>query len=149
MKRPKLLPPIYFLVSLGLIAAIHYWLPIYRMIEPPLNLCGLILAVIGIAVSAHGAGQFRRAGTPVIPFERSTVLVTSGLYRFTRNPMYLGLAAALFGIAIVSGTVGAFIPVVIFIWIIDRLFIRREERFLEDLFGASYRAYRQSVRRWI
>ena len=149
MKRPTLLPPVYFILSLGLVAAMHYWLPIYRLIEPPLTFCGLILIVIGMAISAFGAGQFRKVGTPVIPFEQSTTLVTTGLYGWTRNPMYLGMVIGLIGVAIVSGTVGALVPLLPFTALIDILFIRREERFLEGIFGDSYRVYKQSVRRWV
>jgi protein-S-isoprenylcysteine O-methyltransferase Ste14 len=148
MTRPKILPPVYFVLSIGLIAVMHYSMPIYRIFQTPLNLCGLGLVVVGIAISAYGSGQFKKAGTPVVPFEQSTTLVTTGLYRITRNPMYLGLVIALIGIAIVSGTAGAFLPVLIFISIIDVRFIQQEEHFLEVLFGDSYREYRQSVRRW-
>jgi protein-S-isoprenylcysteine O-methyltransferase Ste14 len=140
---------VYFVLSIALIGAMHFWWPLYWFMQPPLNFCGLILVVAGIAMSARGSGQFREAGTPVIPFEQSTALVTTGLYRFTRNPMYLGMIIALLGIAIVSGTVGALVPIVIFISIIEFRFIRPEERLLEGLFGNSFRVYRKSVRRWI
>ena len=95
------------------------------------------------------AGAFRRAGTPVIPFEPSTTLVTGGWFGVTRNPMYLGLALILSGVALIDGTLGAFLPLPVFIAIMHFRFIRAEERFLEGIFGEPYRAYRARVRRWV
>jgi protein-S-isoprenylcysteine O-methyltransferase Ste14 len=110
---------------------------------------GGALVVLGIALTAIAAGSFRRAGTPVVPFEISTALVTTGLYRLTRNPMYLGLALALVGVAVLLGTLSPFLPIPVFVWIIQAQFIRGEERFLEEIFGAGYLAYKSRVRRWI
>ena len=148
-QKRRIVPPVYFFGSLLAMAALHHWLPIARLIAPPWSYGGTILLVLGIAMSATAAGTFRRAGTPVIPFERSTVIVTGGLFRFTRNPMYLGMVVGLVGAAILSGTLGAFIPILFFIWVIQARFIRGEERFLEELFGEQYLAYKRRVRRWL
>jgi protein-S-isoprenylcysteine O-methyltransferase Ste14 len=118
-------------------------------LQPPLSFIGIALIVGGIAMSANAAGKFRKAGTPVVPFERSTALVTTGLYRFTRNPMYLGLVTVLIGVAIVCGTVGPLIPIPMFVWIITQRFIVGEERFLQEIFGERYLAYKKSVRKWL
>ena len=109
----------------------------------------VVLVVAGIVMSAAGSSAFRRAGTAVVPFERSTVLVTNGLYRFTRNPMYLGLVLSLVGVAILLGSFGAWLPLPIFIWILQTQFINGEERFLEEIFGAPYLDYKKRVRRWL
>ena len=93
--------------------------------------------------------SFTRAGTPVVPFERSTTLVTGGSYRFTRNPMYLGMVLLLSGVAALLGTLSPWLVIPIFTAVIQTNFIRGEERFLEELFGDSYRAYKTRVRRWI
>jgi protein-S-isoprenylcysteine O-methyltransferase Ste14 len=77
------------------------------------------------------------------------VLVTSGWYRITRNPMYLGMVVVLCGVALMAGSVGAWLPLPAFIAVIHYRFIRGEERFLEEIFGQPYRDYRARVRRWI
>jgi protein-S-isoprenylcysteine O-methyltransferase Ste14 len=75
--------------------------------------------------------------------------VTGGFYRMTRNPMYLGLAISLAGIAILFGTLAAFLPLPFFMIVIQRRFILKEEAMLAVKFGDQYRKYCNSVRRWI
>jgi protein-S-isoprenylcysteine O-methyltransferase Ste14 len=148
-QKRKIIPPVYFLLSLIAMAGLHFLAPIARVIPQPWSYVGGALVVLGIALTAIAAGSFRRAGTPVVPFEISTALVTTGLYRLTRNPMYLGLALALVGVAVLIGTLSPFLPIPVFVWIIQAQFIRGEERFLEEIFGAGYLAYKSRVRRWI
>jgi protein-S-isoprenylcysteine O-methyltransferase Ste14 len=148
-QKRKILPPVYLLLSLVVMTALHFFAPIARVIPAPWSFVGDVLIVVGIAITAIAAVSFKRAGTPVVPFERSTLVVTGGLYRLTRNPMYLGLLVALIGAAVLFGTVSAFLPIPVFVWIIQTRFIRGEERFLEELFGEQYLAYKKKVRRWI
>jgi protein-S-isoprenylcysteine O-methyltransferase Ste14 len=115
----------------------------------PWFLAGVPLIVLGIVMTASSAGAFKRAGTPVVPFETSTALVIRGWYRVTRNPMYLGLALVLAGVGVLQGSVGALLPLPVFIAILHFRFILGEERLLEELFGEEFRAYRLRVRRWI
>ena len=100
-------------------------------------------------LTLSGVVAFRRAQTPVIPFERSTTLVTYSVYRFTRNPMYLGLTLVLAGVAVLLGSIGAFLPLPLFVWIIEYGYIRAEERFLAEIFGEEYARYMHTVRRWL
>jgi protein-S-isoprenylcysteine O-methyltransferase Ste14 len=148
-RKRKILPPVYLLLTLAAMLALHLTLPIVRLIQTPYSFAGWLLVVAGLAISMMASGAFRRAGTPVVPFERSTVLVTGGLFRYTRNPMYLGLVVLLLGIAIALGTLGAFLPIPAFVWIIQKWFIEGEERFLAEIFGEEYRAYERRVRRWL
>ena len=148
-RKRKIVPPVYLLLTLIAMTALHFLVPIARIIPPPWSYAGAGLVVLGFGIAAAAAGAFARAGTPVIPFERSTALVTSGLYRFTRNPMYLGMVIVLLGTAVLFGTLSPFLPVPIFAWIIQTRFILGEERFLEEIFGEEYLAYKRSVRRWI
>jgi protein-S-isoprenylcysteine O-methyltransferase Ste14 len=147
--KRKIIPPVWLLITLVVMTGLHFILPIKRIIPAPWSYLGAGLIVLGIAMAASGSVLFKRAGTPVIPFEPSTALVTNGLYRFTRNPMYLGLVVSLIGAAVLFGTLSPFIPIPIFIWIIRTQFIRGEERFLEEIFGAEYLAYKSRVRRWL
>jgi protein-S-isoprenylcysteine O-methyltransferase Ste14 len=102
------------------------------------------LVLIGVAL-----GLFRRAGTRPEPWQASSELVQAGVYRFTRNPMYLGMIAVYSGVALVllSPTAGLlFLPLCL---VLDRLVIAREEAYLSRRFGPSYDAYRKRVRRWL
>src|SRR5690606_18496513 len=110
---------------------------------------GVLLIVAGIGLAVYAAGLFARAGTPVVPFEHSTRLVTGGVYQVTRNPMYVGLIAVLAGVALICGTAGALLPLPVFVWILTKQFIEGEEQFLEEIFGEDYLAYKRRVRRWL
>lgn len=147
--KRRIIPPVYFLLTLLAMAALHYFVPLARVFEPPYSYLGALLIAVGLAISALAASSFAKAGTPVVPFERSTALVTGGLFRISRNPMYLGLVVALLGAALLLGTAGPFLPIPVFVWIIHTRFIAGEERFMEEIFGAQYLAYKGRVRRWL
>ena len=114
-----------------------------------LEIAGLIVGVLGLALSVWGAATFRRAGTAVIPMHPATRLVTHGPYRFTRNPMYLGLTLGYVGIAIVMNVTWPLILLPGVLFALYGLVIRKEERYLADAFGEQYGTYRARVRRWI
>lgn len=147
--KRKVIPPVYFFLTLVLMAALHWLLPIERVLAPPLTYVGVPFIVAGMWLGGHAFRGFSKAGTPIIPFERSTALVTNGSYRLSRNPMYVGMVMILAGIAALLGSVGPWIPIPLFVWVIRSNFILREERFLEELFGQQYLAYKRRVRRWL
>jgi protein-S-isoprenylcysteine O-methyltransferase Ste14 len=148
-RKRKVIPPVYLLLAFGLMEALHYLAPLGRFIEPPYSYLGAVPLLAGLFMSATAAGSFRKAGTPVVPFEPSTVLVTSGFFRYTRNPMYLGMVLMLVGVALLLGSLGPLVVIPVFVWIIQSNFIRGEEQFLEDIFGEQYLSYKRKVRRWI
>jgi protein-S-isoprenylcysteine O-methyltransferase Ste14 len=142
-------PPVYLVLALSVTTVLNFHLPIVRLWTPPLSYLGAVPVVIGTFMTGHAARLFALAGTPLIPFERTTTLITHGLYRYTRNPMYLGLALIVLGVATLQGSLGGFLPLPVFVWFLQTSFVRGEERFLESLFGAQYLDYKRSVRRWI
>lgn len=148
-QKRKVVPPVYLMITLLLMVAAYYLLPLAKIIPAPYAYAGIPIVAVGIIILLTAVGAFRKAETPLVPFEPSTALVTDGLYRFTRNPMYLGMVLVLTGTAIRIGVLGAFVPIPFFIWIITANFIRGEERFLEEIFGEDYLAYKQKVRRWV
>ncbi len=148
-EQRKIVPPVYMLIALLAMVGLHYAIPLAQLVAPPVSYLGLAPLFVGITIAATAARMFDRAGTPIRPFERSTKLVTSGLYRYTRNPMYVGLTLILIGVWFLLGTASALLPIAIFIWIIQEGFIRGEERFLDEIFGEEYRGYKTRVRRWI
>jgi len=142
-------PPVYLVLTLLIMSVLNYHLPLVRLWGPPESYAGAALVIIGTLMTGHSARLFRLAKTPLIPFERTTTLITHGPYRYTRNPMYLGLVLIVLGVAILQGSLGAFLPLPGLVWILRAHFVLGEERFLEDLFGERYREYKRSVRRWI
>jgi protein-S-isoprenylcysteine O-methyltransferase Ste14 len=147
--RHRVIPPVYFLAAVAASVGLHFLLPLATLVPSPIHLAGAVLVVVGLGITLWGAGLFRLAGTPVVPFTQSTVLVTGGIYRWTRNPMYLGMMIALLGLAVLLGTLGAFVPIPLFVWQIRRKFVLPEEAFLEGIFGTRYLEYKARVRRWL
>ena len=148
--RPtKLLPPVWYVASLIAMAALHFFLPVARLVPPPWNWIGLAAVLGGLALTASGAGLFVRHRTGIKPFSPVTALVTSGPYRITRNPMYLGLVTSLIGVATTLGTLTPWLVVPAFAWWIDRRFIAHEELMLAEHFGDEYEEFKRRVRRWI
>ena len=107
---------------------------------------GLVAAGLGLAVAA--AVQFRRARTTIIPHEMPTAIVTSGVYRISRNPIYLGDALILAGLGLRWDSVLALVLVPVFVAVITRRFILPEEARLRARFGAEFDAWAARVRRW-
>ena len=147
--RRRILPPVYFLAAIAIMAGLHYLAPIGIILRPPITYLGVLLIAIGLGVVGWPAAAFGRVGTPIKPFEDSTHLVTGGMYRVSRNPMYLGMVVVLLGIAVLFGNISPFISIPIFVWLIQKNFIRLEEAMLEKTFGDEYREYKNVVRRWL
>lgn len=110
-----------------------------------------LIAVVALAFDLGAVLQFRRARTTIVPWrpDKSTALVTDGVYRWSRNPMYVGLALLLTALAVYRGSLPALIGPVVFVLYITRFQIAPEERVMQQLFGAQYDAYRARVRRWL
>ncbi|MDN6860269.1 isoprenylcysteine carboxylmethyltransferase family protein [Pseudomonas sp. CAN2814] len=134
------------------VTAVLMWLAV-RPIDPPGNRLWLALLVVlaGVAVCLAGVASFRRARTTVNPLkpESASSLVVAGIYRHTRNPMYLGFAIILLGWCVFLGSALAVIGVAAFVLYIGRFQIRPEERALRELFGAEFEAFCGRVRRWV
>ncbi|MEO5578279.1 MAG: isoprenylcysteine carboxylmethyltransferase family protein [Sphingomicrobium sp.] len=115
----------------------------------PVSIGGLVLAVGGVVLIGIAFGLFRASGTRAEPWQPSSSLVDRGLYRFTRNPMYLGMALLSLGIAIAfTSLTGVFLALAALL-IIDRAVVTREEAYLKRRFGQDYVAYMARVRRWL
>lgn len=142
-------PPLFYLAGFGIGIALELAFPIDR---PPLAIT-VIGAVIGVALwlALDGVAMlsFRRAGTSMVPMNPTTALVTSGPYRFTRNPMYVGMAFLYAALALALGVIWALIALPLVLIAVDRLVVAREEPYLEAKFGDAYRDYKRRVRRWL
>ena len=95
------------------------------------------------------ASRFKKVGTTIKPFQESSFLLQRGMYRYSRNPIYLGMVVVLLGISIVLGSVTPFFLIPFFVWLIQIRFIIKEEQMLENTFGEPYLQYKARVRRWL
>jgi protein-S-isoprenylcysteine O-methyltransferase Ste14 len=148
----RLFPPGVYLAGLVAGYAVEWFWPV--PIGPgglgtAVRVVGVVLIVAGFVTAASGVASFRRAGTNPNPTQPSTALVVTGPYRFTRNPMYLGLAILHAGLAAVGNALWPLIALVPVVWIIRTQVIDREEAYLDKRFGEAYRAYKARVRRWL
>ena len=147
----KIPPP-----AVALVIALFMWLTAFLFGAIPIALehrliAALALLVIGQSISIAGMLAFRRAKTTLNPFKpgASSALVTVGIYRFTRNPMYLGLLLSLLGWIAFLASPPALVFLILYVVYINRFQIDPEERVLTSLFGADYSAYKTRVRRWV
>jgi protein-S-isoprenylcysteine O-methyltransferase Ste14 len=113
------------------------------------RVAGIALAAIGVLVAFSALGIFKRRHTTTIPFETPTALVTSGPYRFTRNPMYVGLTLIYIGVAGTRLETWPLIVLPLLLAYVNFQVIPVEERRLRAVFGESYEEYRARVRRWL
>lgn len=139
----------------GVLMLAMWVLPLFPKL-PPLtqelrSALAVVLLVIGQGIAIAGMIAFRRARTTINPTRanEASSLVQSGIYRFTRNPMYLGWALTLIAWALYLGNVLSLALVPVFIWYITRFQIAPEERVLSGLFGSEFFSYTARVRRWV
>jgi protein-S-isoprenylcysteine O-methyltransferase Ste14 len=109
---------------------------------------GLLLAA-GVGLLGWWISSFRRADTPIPPYEPTTALVTDGPYRVSRNPAYVGFALVYAAIALLADAPWVLLPLPVVLAVMQRGVIEREERYLERRFGEDYRNFRARTRRWI
>jgi protein-S-isoprenylcysteine O-methyltransferase Ste14 len=149
MKEGKVLPPTYLLIAIVLTLVLHFLLPVHKIVPTPWNVLGVVPLACGIALNLVADRAFQQAQTTVRPFEQSTVLITNGVFRISRNPMYLGYVLILVGVALIVRSMTPYAVVPVFAILMDRVFIRVEERMLEETFGQVWIEYAKKVRRWM
>jgi protein-S-isoprenylcysteine O-methyltransferase Ste14 len=142
-------PPLIYLVGLAAGFALEALLPSASVPPAVTWPVGGALVVGGLVLARSFFRALHGANTAVSPYSPSTALVTTGPYRLSRNPGYLGMALGYAGIAILSGALWALVALVPTLLLIDRGVIRREERHLERRFGEEYLRYKARTRRWI
>jgi protein-S-isoprenylcysteine O-methyltransferase Ste14 len=137
------------------LAGLAWWLDGRWPLRPPaaagaaLDSLGLTLLVAGMLLDAASLVVFLLHRTSALPFRPASAFVAVGPYRFTRNPMYLGMTALVAGLGLLVERLGVTLAAFAAAWVIDRFVIPREERYLERRFGTSYLDYKRRVRRWI
>ena len=139
----------YFLILLVLSTVSHFVFPARVVLQAPFTWAGILIIGAGLFLAFRTRTQLLQNQTTLSPYESPVVLITTGPFRISRNPVYLAMAVILFGSAMVMGTLVPFVFTVLFIVIIEVLFIPDEERRLDEIFGEEYREYTRRVRRWI
>jgi protein-S-isoprenylcysteine O-methyltransferase Ste14 len=110
---------------------------------------GAGLVLVWLVLTVWSVRRFRASGTSIVPVRPATTLVIEGPYRYTRNPMYLGLLLLYAGVACGFGLAWPLLLAPVLVWVIGTSVIGREERYLTRKFGDDYRRYQAHVRRWL
>lgn len=142
-------PPLQFGAAVAAGVILDGNAPGWHQLTDPLRFAGVVVALAGLVLIAICLGLFRRFGTRPEPWQPDQALIASGVYRFSRNPMYLGMALLCLGIAMLFESLVAIILVGAALVVIDIYVVAREEAYLARRFGAEYDAYRAKVRRWL
>jgi protein-S-isoprenylcysteine O-methyltransferase Ste14 len=145
----RIMPTTYFIILLLLSIGFHLVFPLFKFIFSPYNYLGFGLIIFGIIINLWTDSLFKKKQTTVKPYEMPNFFVTSGPFKLSRHPMYLGMMSILLGVAIFLGSLIIFAFPIIFIVIMEKRFIPLEEKNFETKFGNQYVDYKKRVRRWI
>ena len=110
---------------------------------------GIVPLAVGIWLLVTAQGAFVRHKTPTEPWERTVALVQDGPYKFTRNPIYLSIGMIFLGVSFIDNSALLLVVLALDLLLVDRIQVPREERYLEEMFGDTYRQYKVKVHRWI
>jgi len=146
---PMVHPPIVALMFIVIAYVLGRLFPFPMPAPAVVRYVGLFLTFLGFLLGIGAFLEFRRARTTVDPHGSATQVVTSGIYRFTRNPIYLGFLLMVIGLPLNSGFYWGIVMAPFFILFMNRLVIEHEEAYLEKKFGKAYTSYKSQVRRWI
>jgi protein-S-isoprenylcysteine O-methyltransferase Ste14 len=144
----KIHPPMLAGALLVITLALHFMLPEERAVGWE-QVMGLLFVVFGVGMSSFAAAIFQARETTRNPYGEPAAFVVQAPYTWTRNPMYLGLTTALFGLALFFSSIVMLAGPAVFFAVIDRIVIPREEETMERLFGKDYLDYTNRIRRWI
>ena len=145
----KIHPPVLWLLHILAVFLLNRFLPLSLVFPKALGWLGYLFVFVGLGLALSAINQFRKAQTTVDPHGSVSKIVTSGPYRFTRNPIYLGLVCLLIGFPLIFRSYWGLILSVVFIMLMNTLVIQHEEAYLEKKFGDVYAGYKSRVRRWL
>ena len=135
-------------VLIALPILFHYLIPVMKVISEPYSYLGAVVMLLGLALLTWAAMLFRQVGTGFQLHGGGAVLVTSGPFRFSRNPMYLGMLIWLIGLAVLLGSLIVFLFPILFFLLANFLVIPLEERDMRRIFKERFIEYKRRVRRW-
>lgn len=149
VKRPLFIPPQIAFIALVIGSLLHALLPVTWRVLPAVPIIGVVLMIVGVALALWAVLLFRAKRTPVYPTTQPTTLVTSGPFRFTRNPIYLGFLTILLSVVFLIGSLPMLVAPLLFLLVMNFYYLPFEETKMEKTFGETYLNYRQRVRRWL
>ena len=147
--KSKLQPPAYFFISLLFSIGLYFVLPSTKAMATPCRYMGVVLIGLGVVLNLWTDALFKKHKTTVKPYKKPTHLGISGPFRLSRHPMYLGMVAILLGVASALGPLITLLVPILFVIVMEVMFIPFEEKNLEQAFGKEYLDYKKKVRRWI
>jgi len=136
-------------ILIALPIVFHYLIPVMIVISRPWSYLGALVMLLGLALAAWASMRFRTAGTGFQLQGGGSVLVTSGPFQFSRNPMYLGMLIWLIGLAVLLGSLIAFLFPILFFLLANLLVIPLEEKDMELRVGEEFVEYKRRARRWL
>lgn len=145
-------PPFLYAIPWLLGYLLHRWLghdALPAAARPLTRPAGFAVVAVGLLIGFSGIATFLLARTTFVPHRPASALVTGGPYRFTRNPMYLGLAVVYLGLPLALGFAWPYLFFPVAVIAVDRTVIPKEEAYMERRFGDEFRRYKASVRRWV
>ena len=147
----KIPPVVVFFVCLATMFGIYYITPDFSFSIPFRVTISRVFLALGALAALLGIVAFRNQSTTVDPTkpDKASSLVTGGVYQYTRNPMYLGMALVLLGGVVRTGNPLCLLSIMLFVWYLTNFQIKPEEKALIEIFGKEYQAYLKKVRRWI
>ena len=145
----KLIPPVLTILTLILMILLHLIWPVRQLLPYFLRWLGILPLLFGLLISISSSRRFSREDTEINTFKQPGKLITDGWFRFSRNPMYLGMVLITMGTWIALGSLSPVIGTTTFFLIADRWYVPIEEHALLTRFGQTYLNYKQHVRRWI
>lgn len=145
----KVIPPVLFIICTLVIIGLNILAPGSKILHPPVSYTGIVFIVIGLAITIRVRKLFDGLDTEIHTFKKPRRLIQNGLFKFSRNPIYLGFTISLFGVWIVTGNLMGFTGVLIFFLCSNFWYIPYEERIMEKAFGNDYEICESKGRRWI
>jgi len=142
-------PPLLYILPLLLARFLQTVIPLPFLPASIVSVAAVLFLIVGSILCVWSIGLFRRSKTSLVPVKPTATLVLRGPYQVSRNPMYLGLLCLYLAAALWLNSVWALVLVPLVIGIVQHMVIAKEERYLEQQFGETYRQYKAHVRRWI
>ncbi len=147
----KVIPPLQLIISALLMLMVDYYFPTLYFTLPKSSISVFIILLVATIIGILALYDFYKHNTTYHPHtpEKTTTIVDTGIYAYSRNPMYLALVLVLIALSLYLKNFGCFTIIPVFIWYITQYQIKPEEQMLDKLFSKDYKAYCQKVRRWL
>ncbi len=149
MKTKRVLPPRIFQIALLMIIGVHFIIPVYYIFHSPIRFIGLLPVAVGCWLNIYSDRLIKQHKTTIKPFEKPTAMIKNGPFRYSRNPIYLGMVLIVLGGSVISGAITSFLIPPVFAIVLHYKYILAEEKNMGEQFGEIYADYKARVRCWV